>query len=105
MYISLIKLIKIQQVSGLIYNLELSSDYVAIEGFKDPIRKLRVEAHFVDNNSVRVRILDQEKDRFEVPVPVNEPLSPATELDKVKCSQMIFITFTVHYTYLLFIEF
>ena len=48
----------------------------------DVIQKLKLDVFFLDDATVRFKIYDAEKARYEVPIEISAPVVPSTDLDK-----------------------
>ena len=52
------------------------------DSYPDQQQKLKMVIYDVDRTTVRVRITNENDDRFKVPVPISDPLNPGTDMDK-----------------------
>ncbi|KAM6442830.1 sucrase-isomaltase, intestinal [Liasis olivaceus] len=68
--------------SGLTANLHSNHGSVRLSGLQVPlIDRLHLEVKYHENNMLQFKIYDSSKKRFEVPVPLNLPQTPASTLE------------------------
>ena len=71
-----------QMVQAKIFNLQRDTGAIFIPEYIEQIEKLQVQVTFKCNDAVQIKIIDAEKERYEVPVPIGSGDEKASWLDK-----------------------